>query len=75
MKLKTTINEYILQAMIDNWELPALTDFNGVSYQYKDVARKITKLHLLFESCGIKRGDKIALCGRNSAQWAVAFSV
>lgn len=73
MKLKTTINEYILQAMIDNWELPALTDFNGVSYQYKDVARKITKLHLLFESCGIKRGDKIALCGRNSAQWAVAF--
>lgn len=50
-----------------------MTDFNGVSYQYKDVARKIMKLHILLERCGLKPGDKVALCGRNSAQWAVAF--
>lgn len=73
MELKQTLNEYILQALKSNWELPALTDFDGISYQYKDVARKITKLHILFENGGIKPGDKIALCGRNSAQWSVAF--
>ena len=50
-----------------------MTDFKGVSYQYKDIARKIAKLHILFEHIGIKPGDKIALCGRNSAQWAVAM--
>ncbi len=73
MELKRTLNEYILQALKSNWELPALTDFDGISYQYKDVARKIVKLHIMFESSGIKPGDKIALCGRNSAQWSVAF--
>lgn len=51
----------------------ALTDFDGASYQYKDVARKIAKLHLLFNHIGIAPGDKIALCGRNSAAWAVTF--
>lgn len=55
------------------WDSPALTDFNGESLQYKDLGRKIAKLHLLFEHAGIKPGDKIALCGKNSAQWAVAF--
>lgn len=56
-----------------NWEELALTDFHGASFQYRDLARKIAKLHLAFEHAGIKPGDKIALCGRNSAQWAVAF--
>lgn len=55
------------------WEHLALTDFNGESMQYKDLGRRIAKLHLLFEHAGIKPGDKIALCGRNSAQWAVSF--
>lgn len=72
------MNEYSLNKLFQdsiksNWERPALTDFNGATYQYKDVARKIAKLHILFESIGIKPGDKIALCGRNSSQWAVAF--
>lgn len=62
--------EYSLQK---NWEHSALSDLNGVSYQYKDVARKIEKLHILFENTGLKPGDKVALCGKNSAQWAVAF--
>lgn len=73
MEYRNTLNGYILQAITANWEHPALTDFNGVSYQYKDVARKIMKLHIMFEHCGVKPGDKVALCGKNSAQWAVAF--
>ncbi len=55
------------------WDSPALTNFNGESLQYKDLGRKIAKLHLLFEHSGVKPGDKIALCGKNSAQWAVSF--
>ena len=73
MQHQDTLNAYILQAIRDNWEQLSLTDFNGVSFQYKDVARKIAKLHLLFEHAGVRPGDRVALCGRNSAQWAVAF--
>ncbi|MBO4444126.1 MAG: AMP-binding protein [Paludibacteraceae bacterium] len=56
-----------------NWTLDALTDYKGTTLQYKDVARKIEKLHIMFEQIGIERGDKIALCGRNSSNWGVAF--
>lgn len=73
MKPQTNINSYILQALTDNRDRLALTDFQGVSFQYGDVARKIAKLHILFEQAGLRRGDKIALCGRNCAQWAVAL--
>ena len=68
-----TIIQYLQNSVKENWEHLALTDFNGPSYQYRDIARKVAKLHLAFESAGIKKGEKIALCGRNSAQWAVAF--
>ena len=68
-----TFTEYLQHSVRTYWEDLALTDFNGVSYQYRDIARKVEKLHLLYEHAGIKRGDKIALCGRNSSQWAVAF--
>lgn len=64
---------YIQDAIRDNWELLALTDFDGISLQYRDIARKIAKLHILFEHSGLKAGDRVALCGRNSAQWCVAF--
>ena len=73
MQHQDSLNAYILQSVRDNWEQLALTDFNGVSFQYKDVARKIAKLHLLFEHAGVGPGDRVAICGRNSAQWAVAF--
>lgn len=73
MQHQDSLNAYILQSVRDNWEQLALTDFNGVSFQYKDVARKIAKLHLLFAQAGVNPGDRIALCGRNSSQWAVAF--
>ncbi len=59
--------------MIENWDRDALTDYKGITLQYKDVARKIEKLHIMFENSGVQKGDKIAICGRNSASWAVAF--
>ena len=68
-----SFNALIQKSIIDNWDRDALTDFKGQTLQFHDVARKIEKLHILFENSGIKKGDKIALCGRNSSQWAVAF--
>ena len=56
-----------------NWDANSLTDYKGVTYQYKDVARKIEKLHIIFEESGIKPGDKIAVCGRNMSHWGVTF--
>ena len=69
----TSFNEIIEKCIIDNWDLDALTDYKGITLQYHDVARKIEKLHIMFENSGVQRDDKIALCGRNSAHWAVAF--
>ena len=66
-------NELIEKSIVSNWEKDALTDFKGATLQYHDVARKIEKLHIIFESSGVQEGDKIALCGRNSSSWAVAF--
>lgn len=67
------INQILENSIRKNWEELALTDFNGISLQYRDIARKIAKLHLLFENAGIKEGEKIAICGKNSTQWSVAF--
>ena len=68
-----SFNALLEKSIIDNWDKDALTDFKGATLQYHDVARKIEKLHIMFESSGVVKGDKIALCGRNSASWAVAF--
>ena len=65
--------DYIEQSIIKNWDKDALTDYKGITLQYKDVARKIAKFHIVLESAGIQPGDKIAVCGRNSAHWAVTF--
>lgn len=65
--------DYIEQSIIKNWHQSALTDYKGITLQYKDVARKIAKFHIVLESAGIQPGDKIAVCGRNSAHWAVTF--
>lgn len=72
------MNNMSLNALIENsvkkhWDLDALSDYRGETYQYKDVARIIEKLHIIFEHSDIKKGDKIALCGRNSANWGIAF--
>ena len=73
MEQTPSFNSLIQQSIIDNWDKDALTDFKGATLQYHDVARKIEKLHIMFESSGVVKGDKIALAGRNSANWAVAF--
>ena len=70
---RTSLNQYIEKAIKENWQDLALTDFGGDSYRYADVACKIEKLHILFKEAGIAKGDKIALCGRNCSQWAMAF--
>ena len=68
-----SFNACIEKSIKDNWDKDALTDYLGATLQYHDVARKIEKLHILFENSGLQKGDKIALCGRNSSSWAVAF--
>lgn len=68
-----SFTKLIESSIVKNWDRDALTDFKGATLQYHDVARKIEKLHILFENSGVVKGDKIALAGRNSANWAVAF--
>lgn len=73
MEIPKSLIGFIEQSIRQNWNLDAMTDYKGVTLQYKDVARKIEKIHILFKYAGIQQGDKIALCGRNSANWAAAF--
>ena len=73
MDIAPSFNGYIQKAIVENWDHDALTDYQGITLQFHDVARKIEKLHILFENAGVKQGDKIAICGRNSAHWAVTF--
>jgi len=73
MKQEQGFIDYIEQSIINNWDNNALTDYQGITLQYKDVARKIAKFHIVLEKAGIRPGDKIAVCGRNSAHWAVTF--
>lgn len=68
-----SFNQLIQDSIVRNWDRDALTDYKGATLQYHDVARKIEKLHIMFESSGVEKGDKIALCGRNSSAWAAAF--
>lgn len=65
--------KYVEKSIRKNWEKQALTDYNGATYTYKDCARKIEKLHILFETAGIGKGDKIAICSRNMSSWGIAF--
>lgn len=64
---------FIENSIKQNWDMDALTDYKGATLQYKDLARKIEKLHILLAESGISPGDKVALCGRNSSHWGVAF--
>ncbi|ADY34805.1 Long-chain-fatty-acid--CoA ligase [Phocaeicola salanitronis DSM 18170] len=73
METKESLIQLIEQSIRQNWNLDAMTDYKGATLQYRDVARKIEKMHILFEFAGIKPGDKIALCGRNSANWTAVF--
>ena len=68
----TSLISCIQDSIRKNWDLEALTDYKGTTLLYRDIARRIAKLHILFQAAGIKPGDKIALCGRNCANWASA---
>ena len=73
MELEQSFMTLIEQSIKTNWYLNALTDYKGITLQYRDVARKIEKIHILLENAGIEKGDKIAICGRNSAHWTVTY--
>lgn len=73
METTDSLIQLIEESIRKNWNLDAMTDYKGATLQYKDVARKIEKMHILLEHAGIKKGDKIALCGRNSANWTATF--
>lgn len=73
MENTPSFNKLLEDTIINNWYKDALTDYKGATLQYHDVARKIEKLHIMFESIGLEKGDKVALCGRNSSMWACAF--
>jgi len=73
MIARNNLNRYFQDAIKEYWELPALTDFGGTTLTYKDVARKIAKLHIFYKETGINPGDKIVLCAKNSSTWCVAF--
>lgn len=64
---------FIEESIKKHWDLDALTDYKGATLQYKDLARKIEKMHILLEESGVKPGDKVAICGRNCSHWGVAF--
>ena len=69
----SSFNQYIREAIMRHWDSDALSDYQGQTLQFHDVARKIEKIHILFQHSGISAGDKIAICGRNSSHWAVTF--
>ena len=68
-----SVNKIIEESIKHHWNLPALSDYKGITLYYRDVARRIAKIHIVFEEVGVKRGDKIAICSRNQANWAVVF--
>lgn len=68
-----SFNACIQESLQKHWDLDALTDYGVQTFQYKDVARIIEKLHIIFETCGVQHGDKVAICGRNSARWGITF--
>ena len=69
----TSVNKLFQEAFKKNWYRPAISNYQGMTLHYRDVARRIEKLHIMFEECGLQAGDKVALCSRNQANWAVAF--
>lgn len=68
-----SFNALVKDSLLRNWDSMALSDMGGINYQYKDVALVMAKLHIIFEAAGVAPGDKVAICGRNSSNWAVIF--
>ena len=64
---------YIEDAIRNNWDKPAISNYGATTYTYGGIAGNVAKLHILFEKCGLKKGDHIAIASRNSAEWCIAF--
>ena len=71
--MERSLNKILEESFKKNWNNPALSDFKGITLYYRDVARRIEKLHIIFNTCGVEKGDKIAICSRNQANWGVVF--
>ena len=69
----TSVNKIFEKSIRENWDKPAISNYQGVTLHYRDMARRIAKLHIVFEECGLEKGDKVALCSRNQANWVVSF--
>ena len=69
----TSVNKIFEESIKKNWDRPAISNYQGVTLHYRDLARRIAKLHIMFEECGLEKGDKVALCSRNQANWVVSF--
>lgn len=69
----TSVNKIFEESFRKNWDRPAISNYQGVTLHYHDVAYRIEKMHIMFEHCGLQKGDKVAICSRNQANWAVAF--
>ena len=68
-----SVNKIFENSLRNNWDRPALSNYQGVTLHYRDVARRIAKLHIMYEHCGLEKGDKVAICSRNQANWGVSF--
>ena len=68
-----SVNKTFEASFKANWDRPAISNYHGATYHYRDLARKIAKLHIMFEECGLEKGDKVAICSRNQANWVVSF--
>ena len=69
----TSVNKIFEKSIRKNWDRPAISNYQGVTLHYRDLARRIAKLHIMFEECGLQKGDKVAICSRNQANWVVSF--
>lgn len=69
----TSVNKLFETSFKKNWDRPAISNYQGMTLHFRDVARRIEKLHIMFDECGLEQGDKVAICSRNQANWAVAF--
>ena len=69
----TSVNKIFEKSFKKNWDRPAISNYQGVTFYYRDLARRIEKLHIVFERCGLQKGDKVAICSRNQANWVVSF--
>ena len=69
----TSVNKIFEESFRKNWDRPAISNYQGITLHYHDVAYRIEKMHIMFEHCGLQKGDKVAICSRNQANWAVAF--